>query len=158
MTPVELLFDSVTDLAKDLKESATAKKQRASGDWIDSVEVVQNVDTVDLMAEDYTRYLTRGRGPNKNSSQREIMAWAVGVGSPGGYIYEWVQVKGLPHNPIAVAYNIAKNGTVAFPDGSDLIDGILTDKRLDDMMRSVGENIALSMSEDILRTLKKEFA
>ena len=143
-------LDSIVD---DLKEKHLQLGMKASGNWLNSLEVEIDGYTGIIKGIDYTTYLTKGRPPNRNSSHKELMGWAVWAGKT--FIKDWVEAKGLPHNPMAVAYNIAKNGTSWYKEGgSDLVDGVITDDRVAEVQEAVGLQIGLSIAEELTRELQ----
>jgi len=142
-------------LADDFISKHEDLGMKATGDWIDSVEVVMNAKGGKILANDYTEWLVQGRPPNKNSSEEEIRKWAVGFGSEGGKIYEWAKAKNINISPIAIAYSIARNGTKSYPEGTDLIDGVHTDQREDEILEAVGESIIQITNKILIRDLEK---
>jgi hypothetical protein len=95
----------------------------ASGEWINSLESKGNT----IRGSKYTEQLVWGRRKNDNQDPEAIRRWAVGVGSPGGYIHEWAKAKGVSIPPIAIAYKIAREGTTWHQrGGSDLLEVLET--------------------------------
>lgn len=98
-------------------------QMNASGEWIENVEAVGEK----IRGRDYTEYLVRGRRPNQNQDPKALRAWAYYFGMT--VFADWVRNKGLDLNPIAVAYNVAKNGTTwLHKGGSDLLDILKSDE------------------------------
>lgn len=97
-------------------------KMEASGEWRDSLEIqpfaAENKGVI--RGRFYSYWLAKGRQPNADQDPKALRAWAVWAGST--FIKKWVQDKGLAADPIAVAYNIAKNGTKAKGKGSNLLE------------------------------------
>lgn len=106
----------------------------ASGEWIRSIEVRGN----EIWGRDYTRYLTDGRGANKDQDPEKLHKW---VGYYGSTIFaKWVKDKGLSINPYAVAYKVARSGNRYFPEGTDLLKVLRseqTTRYLEDKLREV---------------------
>lgn len=154
---IENIKKSLEEIVAELKNKHLELNQKASGKWIDSLEVevsdINNIYKGVIKGEDYTEYLTKGRMPNKKSSEAEIRKWAVWAGKT--FIKDWVKAKGLPHDPIAVAYNIAKKGTRIYrKGGSDLIDGVLTKERVEKLENEIGTMIMLQVADKLKRILQ----
>lgn len=147
---LDILESEVIDLADDLKNSPTARKQKATGDWIDSVEVRRETSSVDIWALDYTEWLVQGRKPGKKPPITPLIRWVEAkLGASGD------EAKGIA---FAVANKIAKEGTDYHPEGTDLVDGVLTEQRYNDILEKVGEQINLFISERFIRQFKEAFA
>lgn len=101
-------------------------KMRASGEWERSLET-QRIGTNEAVIRGrfYSEFLAKGRGSNRDQSSEGLRRWAVWAGKT--FIKEWADQKGVSADPIAIAYNIAKNGTSwKRRGGSDLLE-VLTE-------------------------------
>lgn len=142
-------------LAEDFIAKHKDLGMEASGDWVGSVEVVMDIVGGKVLANDYTEYLVQGRGPNENQDDKAIMRWAVGYGTKGGAIYEWAKAKGFSgDNFVGMAYNIAKNGTSYYPEGTDLVDGVNTEQRQLEIFEKVGIALQAQITDSLVRAIK----
>lgn len=94
----------------------------ASGKWIESLETERRGPNEGVIRGiDYSYYLAKGRGANRDQSPEGLRKWAVWAGNT--FIKDWVRNKGLTADPIAVAMSIAKKGTTwKRRGGSDLLE------------------------------------
>jgi|GEM_PF-7082842 len=147
---LDILEYEVIDLAEDLKTSETAKDQKATGDWIDSVEVKKNKTSVTIWANDYTEWLVQGRAGGSRPPIDPLITWVqakLGVSGKEGKSIAW-----------AVAKKIEREGTNYYPQGTDLLDGVLTEERYDQILRSVSDEVSLFIGENLIRQFKEAFA
>jgi hypothetical protein len=123
----------------------------ATGEWINSLESKSNV----IRGRKYTEQLVYGRRKNDNQDPKEIRKWAVGVGSPGGYIYEWAKAKGVNIPPIAIAYKIAREGTTwKKKGGSDLLEVLETKEVIDYINKQIARYFQAEITLQIQRELQ----
>jgi hypothetical protein len=123
----------------------------ATGEWIKSLEAKGNT----IRGRKYTEQLVNGRNPNKNQNPKELRKWAVGVGSPGGYIYEWAKAKGVNIPPIAIAYKIAREGTSwKQKGGSDLLEVLETKEVINFINKEIGKYYIAETQLEIQRQLQ----
>ena len=123
----------------------------ATGEWINSLESKGNT----IRGRKYTEQLVNGRNPNKNQNPKELRKWAVGVGSPGGYIYEWAKAKGVNIPPIAIAYKIAREGTTwKKKGGSDLLEVLETKEVKDFIQKAIGKYYTTEITLEFQRQLQ----
>lgn len=139
------------ELAEELKDKHKELGMEASGDWIDSVEVQANTFSGSILANDYTVQLVQGRRP--------------GNMPPVDPIERWVQAKlglsGKEANSAAwgIANKIQKSGTTWYEDGgSDLVDGVITDRRVEKLFEDLGATLAIIIADNLTREFQKVFA
>jgi hypothetical protein len=147
---IDILEKEVAELAEDLKSSETAKKQKATGEWIDSVEVVRDVTSVSIWANDYTEWLIQGRAGGSMPPVDPLITWVqakLGVSGKEGESIAW-----------AVAKKIEREGTDYYPQGTDLLDGVLTEQRFNDILEKVGQDISLFIGQNLIRQFEEAFA
>ena len=123
----------------------------ASGEWLNNLEVIatNNREAV-IRGRDYSYYLVRGRGANKDQSLEGLRKWAVWAGNT--FIKEWVRNKGLAADPIAVAMSIAKKGTSwKRKGGSDLLE-VLTEP---DTVKFIEERLRMVVQPRIVEALQR---
>lgn len=95
----------------------------ATGEWLDSLEVTTGDNSGTIRGRDYSQYLAKGRGPNKNTDKNEMRKWAYGMANSNPEFIKWLQARGLSEYGVQIAYTIAKNGTTWHQKGgSDLIE------------------------------------
>lgn len=123
----------------------------ASGEWLNSLEVVasNNKEAV-IRGRDYTYYLVRGRGPNKDQSIEALRRWAVWAGNT--FIKEWVRNKGIEADPIAVAMSIAKKGTTWKRSGGSNLLEVLTEP---DTVKFIEEQLRMIVKPRIVEALQR---
>ena len=125
---------------------------RTTGNWAQKLEAKGNV----IRGEKYTEQLVWGRRPNDNQDPEAIRKWAVGVGSPGGYIYEWARAKGVNIPPIAIAYKIAREGTTwKKRGGSDLLEVLETSEVLNYINSKIARYFQAEITLQIQRQLRE---
>lgn len=142
----EALEVELLKIVEELKQRHIDLGQKASGKWIDSLEVVVSNGKGLIYAEHYTEYLTKGRKPGRKP--------------PINPIEEWVKVKlnksGKEALNIAwaVAIKIGREGTeIHKSGGSDLVDGVITEERISKLYDDVGRVVTFKISENILRNI-----
>lgn len=146
----DILEEKVKEVAEELKTSPTAREQRASGDWIDSVETRKGTFSVDIWANDYTQWLVQGRAPGKRPPISPLVRWVeLKLGATGN------EAKGIA---FAVANKIAKEGTNYYPEGTDLVDGVLTEARYQRLIDELGQEVSVAIGENLTRQFKQAFA
>ena len=101
-------------------------KMKASGEWERSLESQRTgTNEAVIRGRFYSEFLAKGRGQNRDQSPEGLRRWAVWAGKT--FIKEWADQKGVSADPIAIAYNIAKQGTSwKRRGGSDLLE-VLTE-------------------------------
>jgi len=134
-------------LADDFISKHEDLGMKATGDWIDSVEVVMDATGGKILANDYTEWLVQGRKP--------------GGMPPVDAIEKWVKAKlglsGKEANSVAwgVATKIRNEGTNYYPEGTDLIDGVHTEERENEILEALGESIIQITNKILIRDLEK---
>jgi hypothetical protein len=125
-TDAEIISVMIDVIDKFLVPRYKELGMKASGEWEQTLGADRTgMNSAVIKGRFYTEFLTKGRGQNRDQSPEGLRRWAVWAGST--FIKDWVQAKGLAANPIAVAYNIAKNGTSwKRKGGSDLLE-VLTE-------------------------------
>lgn len=125
----------------------------ASGTWLNSLEARVNGNTGEIWGMDYTYWLNNGRGPNKDQSAEKLKAWAFWYGI--NVIKPWAVSKGIVFdNPIAVAYNIAKNGTKKRPERIDFLDILESNEVRDYLNRTVARYILVEVRQELVNRAK----
>lgn len=147
---IDFLELEVTDLAEDIKDKHIQLGQKATGDWEKSVSVEREEYSVSIWALDYAEYLVNGRAPGGMPPIDPLKRWVqakLGVGGKEGESIAW-----------AVAKKIEKEGTNIYPEGTDLIDGVLTEARFLEIQEKIGQEMNLLIQQDLVRQFKEAFA
>ncbi len=131
-------------IVEELKDKHIELGQKASGKWVETLEVEVSNGRGIIYGTDYTQYLTKGRKPGKQP--------------PISPIEEWVKIKMRKsgkealNTAWAVAIKIGKEGTNIFKQGgTDLVDGVITNARVEQMFENVGRVVKPKIADEILR-------
>lgn len=123
-------------MKQDLISKHLELGMKASGKWIDSLEVIEQEITVKLIGEKYTDQLVYGR---KGGTRPPIQA-----------IENWIVNKGFSYNiPLrslawAIAKKIEKDGTRYYQQGgTDLVSSVITPERINKIITLVGEELTV---------------
>lgn len=146
----KIMLDEFTRSMSDLKERHIALGMKASGQFIDSLEVVQRGDRVSLLGVDYTYYLVNGRKAGKFPPIATIKKWIVDKGIASRIRGE-ISVSSLA---FLIARKIAREGTEYFKKGgTDLVSSVFTPERIQEIIDKVGAELTLTFVGQI----RKEF-
>ena len=128
----------------------------ATGRWIESLETEARQNVGIIRGEDYSEYLHRGRGPNKNLSPEAVKAWVGWAGST--FLSDWVKAKGLVINPFAVAQNMARRGwSPPRSYGSDLLTVLESSECIDYVRSRYTGLMRLEVKNSFERMVKEVF-
>ena len=140
----ELLEIELYKIVEDLKAKHIELGQKATGKWVESLEVIVDDGKGVIYGTDYTTHIVHGR-PS-------------GARPPIAPLEEWVQAKlGLQGKEalnvaFAVATKIAKEGTETHKiGGSDLIESVITDNRIKQMYKNIGKGLRVKIAENLKR-------
>lgn len=130
----------------------------ASGQWLNSLEARAVNGNGEIWGMDYTYWLNNGRQPNKDQSPEKLKAWAYYYGI--NVIKPWADAKGLVFdNPIAVAYNIGKNGTRSRPERIGFLEDVLNSKEvLDYIYSQLQEGVTIEINKVLIKQIHDNFA
>lgn len=151
---MELFLKELDLLKEDLIKKYDELGMRASGKWGDAVDYfVEKTETnikAIFLGLDYTEYLTKGRTPGRYP--------------PIDAIRQWIDDKGItPYDNISkdslaflIARKIAREGTEYFKQGgTDLIDSVITTKRIRTIAEAYSKSLLSDFSFDITEQLKR---
>jgi hypothetical protein len=148
MTTKDILRQEFDDIATDLAAKHIELGMKASGRWLDSLEVQVSDDNAKLLANNYTRQLVNGR--------------AGGSFPPIESIKQWIQDKGIqsdiPVSSLAflIARKIAREGTEYFKQGgTDLVESVITPQRIQRIIDLVGNSLTNNFVDVLVRDLKQ---
>ena len=136
----------------ELIRSHLRLNQKASGKWIDGLEVQVKGTSGAIWGENYTEWIAKGRPPNKDKGMAAVRAWAGWAANT--FIRDWLDAKGLDLPAYGVAMNIALHGTKSHPKGTDLLDAVLTEMRL---FKAV-KNIQAKVEHDLIGEMRNQYA
>ena len=147
---IEAIKKQMLEIIQDFKDKHVELGMKASGDWIDSLEleVTESNGKIKavIKANDYTKYLTQGRPDGKRPPITPIQDWVknkFGITGKQGLSIAF-----------AVANKIAREGTTWHQNGgSDLIDGVLTDDRIMILETEIKQEIINRINQSIVRQL-----
>ncbi len=140
------LQNELVKIVEELKAKHIELGQKATGEWIDSLEIEINGRKGTLYGADYTPALTKGRSPGALPPINPLQQWAeikLGV-SPS-------ESRGVA---FAIAKKIQREGTeIHKKGGTDLIEAILTDERFDRFVDNIGfdNEVITAIEEYVLR-------
>ena len=155
------IFDlEFNSLMEDLKKEHLRLGMKASGDWIDSLEVSTTELSGTLKGNSYSEQLetgrkpTSGRGGGGETLLSKIKKWIVDKGIVN-------RIKGnitVSSLAFIITRKIHKEGWKRKDHGGvNLISNIVTDKRMQDIIDQIGSSMALSFAQkltDKLKTIK----
>ncbi len=144
----QALFNLLQVLADDFVTKHRELGMKATGDWERSVEVQVKDFSGWILANEYSLWLIQGRRP--------------GTLPPINPIERWVKAKfgdseDSRNIAWAVATKIKNEGTNYYPEGTDLLDGVLTDQRANEIFEKLGAQVNLIIAEDLQRDFKEAF-
>ena len=147
MTTEEILQIEFDMIAVDLKAKHIELGMKASGKWVESIDVETTPNSATIFGEDYTEYLVEGRKPGKFPPIDAIKKW----------IFDKGITSDIPVNSLAflIARKISQSGTKYFQQGgTDLIDAVITPKRTQAIIDRIGTQAMLELILKIERTFK----
>lgn len=135
-------------LIDELIDKHVQLDQPATGDWIKGLEAEAEIDGGRIKGLNYTEYISGnprggGRMPPIKPLERWVRAKFGVSGKEGRSI------------AFAVANKIAAEGTDIYPQGTDLIDGVLTEERLQKVTENIGAFATQVLTETMVRDLKR---
>lgn len=144
----DVLREEFDLIVQELKAKHIALGMKASGQWLESLEVEAYETGAKIWGEDYTEYLVNGREPGKFP--------------PIDAIKKWIEDKGIvsdiPVSSLAflIARKIANEGTEYFKQGgTDLIDAVITPERTQEIIDRIGADMTLRLVDIIDRKFKE---
>lgn len=151
MTVEQILDKEFELIQRDLVTKYDELGMRASGKWADSLERTTTPFNVKIFGEDYTTQLVNGRRPGAFPPVEAIKKWIVDKGIVNN-IKGSISVSSLA---FLIARKIAREGTNYFKQGgTDLVDAVVTDERIQMIIDKVGVEATISFSTRIQNELK----
>lgn len=142
----DLLRKELEEIVKDLQKKHIELGQKASGQWLDTIEIHVQSGRGVILAQDYTKYLTKGRKAGKRPPINPLEDW---VNNKLG-----ITGKDARSVAFAIAFKIGKEGTeIHKQGGTDLVDGVITDERIKTMIANIGRGLQGVIKEEIQRNL-----
>ena len=148
----DILSREFNSIKKDLISKHVELGMKASGKWVESLEVVVGDHGAKILGEEYTKQLVSGRKG--------------GTFPPVEAIKQWIHDKGIVNKikgnisvsslAFLIARKIAKNGTKYHQQGgTDLIDSVVTDERIQKVINTIGIHAAVSLSSKLENEFKQ---
>ena len=150
----EFLVQEFESIKKDLIEVYEKKGMRASGNFANSLEVVNSTFGVKLLGDAYAQQLETGRKNGKFPPINSILKWIEDKGISNRLNSE------ITKNQLAflIARKIAREGWKREGFGGvELISEVITEQRIQSIIDKVGEKLTLQYTSEII-TLVKEIA
>lgn len=148
----ELLEKELLQIVDELKRKHIELGQRATGNWVNSLEVVVSNGKGIIYGTDYTQYIVKGRPPNNDKSHEALRTFAGGMVYKNEHFQEWLKIRGQEEHGFAIAYKIGKEGTKSYSSGgTDLIDSVITDQRIKEIYQNIGSKLRVKIAENLRR-------
>ena len=140
----KLLEEQLLILVDELKARHIELGQKATGEWVNSLEVFVSGGKGVIYGTNYTQYIVKGRPSGKRPPISPLEDWAKAkLGLQG---------KEALNVAFAVSNKIAREGTETYQQGgNDLIDSVITQQRINKMYDNLGEKISVSIAENLRR-------
>lgn len=129
----------------------------ATGSWINALEPRVNNGNGEIWGMDYTQYLSKGRGPNKDQNTKAKINFAVWMAKGNPEFKAWLAVKGLTAYGIPIAYKIADKGNEYYPDGTDLLDVLNSPECKAYIIEQIGTFYTLEISKILKKQIQQTF-
>ena len=147
----QLIRSEMQSLIEDLRAKHIELGMKASTEWLQALEQTVTVSDVKavstILGAAYTEQLVQGRRPGRRPPVDPLKDW---VRIKFGLIDD----KEIDSAAFAIATKIGREGTSYFPQGTDLIDGVITDERVRSITNRVGAFITRQSSERMVRQLQ----
>jgi len=148
----KILLHEFELIKSDLINKHKALGMEASGKWINGLEIVQNALNIKIIGEPYTRQLVSGRPPSQKMPPIEALKqWIIDKGLVSG-----MKASSVTSFAWAIAKKIQKEGTRYYPEGTDLVEAVVTPQRIQSIIDKVGNQMVTEATETIV-TLTREF-
>lgn len=155
--PIDILYDELDTLKRDLIAKYKELNMRASGQWENALRVeVAPINGGGLRGiisgADYTYYMQHGRKAGKMPPIQAIEQWILARGIRP--IQEKMNTNALAW---AIAKKIARDGTKRMQAGGTpaFIDAIITPERVQQIIEKVGYNYVATFTSEIINFLNE---
>ena len=146
MSTKQIFQEEFDLLVEDLKAKHIELGMKASGDWLDSVEVVVTDESAKIIANDYTYYLVNGRKAGKFPPLDALRKWVVDK----GIVSRTAKQSKINSIAYLIARKIAQNGTKYHQQGgTELVDSVITPQRMQDIIDKIGAELTLTFVSKI---------
>ena len=155
MTTQQLLEQEFNFLREELIIQSRNLGMRATGNWereLDVDVVAGNGKFVaQIVGEQYTEQLVFGRKPGTMPPIREIELWIQDKG-----VFQVQSEAEVSSLAFAIALTIKNEGTTYYKQGgTDLLDAVITPKRIQSIIDKVGDFYAKEIASGIVNELKR---
>lgn len=152
MSNKQILSKEFNILKDDLIKAYDAKGMRASGDWVDQLEVYTEDNIAILFGADYSEQLESGRNSGKQPPVEVIEQWIYDKGIDARIEGE-ITVSSLA---FLIARKIGREGWDRRDYGGvDLISDIVTPVRIQKIIDEVGDARLIEFTSEITNLLKQ---
>ena len=155
--PIDILYDELDTLKRDLIAKYKELNMRASGPWENALRVeVAPINGGGLRGiisgADYTYYMQHGRKAGKMPPIQAIEQWILARGIRP--IQEKMNTNALAW---AIAKKIARDGTKRMQAGGNpaFIDAIITPERVQQIIEKVGYNYVATFTSEVINFLNE---
>ena len=137
------LFVEFEDLKEELIEKHIELGMEASGNWINSLDIIQSEMKTSLLGEKYTEQLVYGRRPGTMPPVQKLRQWLIDKGIAQRLRSE----QEISSMAWAIATKIKNEGTKYFREGgTDLVSSVITPERIQRIINNVGTKGAISIA------------
>lgn len=143
MTELQTLENWLNKQKDSLLDSQRQKGLYASGQSAANTYIKMDSNGGSLIGPAYWRQQEEGRAPGELPPIEEIE--------------RWIAIRGLPHDPWAVAISISKKGTVAFrKGGTDVISDVINQQSIDELLVELGATLITNVKSEILEAWQNQ--
>lgn len=145
----DIIFSELKLIKDELIKQYDAKGMRASGNFANSLEVIQKPNGAELWGANYTEQLEKGRDAGKFPTINAIEQWIKDKGIP----YENITISSLA---FLIARKISREGwnRQGF-GGVELISEVITPQRIQTIIDKVGELQINGFIQDIRQQINE---
>lgn len=138
----KVLLQELQKVVQDLQKKHIELGQKASGKWIETIQVTVSNGRGVIYAQDYTKYLVKGRKSGKRPPINPLEKW---VNNKLG-----ITGKDARSVAFAIAFKIGKEGTNIYKQGgTDLVDSVINDKRIEQIKSKIKQSIVFEIKKDL---------
>ena len=149
MDPSQKLQEEFDSLKADLIAKHKELGMKASGNWIDSLNVETKGLTATIYGESYTEQLVEGRAPGKFPPIEAITKW---IEDKGITPFDNISTSSLA---FLIARKIANEGTDYYKEGgTELVSAVITPQRIQEIIDRVSNFSINNFYSEITKVLE----
>lgn len=142
----ETAIEEFEKLKIDIAEMYDAKGMRASGEYVESLEVLRNGNKIELWANDYSEQLEFGRNAGGFPPIKDIEKWII---NKGVFAVALQKIK-ISSLAFLIARKIANFGWKREQFGGvELISSVITENRIQDILDRIGTSQTILVMNEI---------